>query len=220
MSASNIRNLSTKKPHKKTTIEYSEQCFPGIYGTLQFYDTLTPDEQMGALKAFIYAQISRYTLYHGCIGERHSFLLLTTTKVVDCLTQTCLPYLNIRGIHSAKFYAISNYRSLMSVDLYIEKFLPDFLRVLSSEKYKNNYPMMKLSQMFDIMLKPLFDESQKRICTIKNRSVINFTQSYRNMFATRTELLSTHGRVPWDVHSENTSTALSSTLKGSKINPI
>lgn len=95
---------------------------------LQYNWSINDDITCGALLVAIVQQPGSFR----CCGinEISSMRLLRTITTPASLKKMKLTFLLFRGIHSATFCAVSNNRIMITIDLYIKRFLPVFVRKL------------------------------------------------------------------------------------------
>lgn len=142
----------------------------------------------GALKAVIFSYGARSGLSRGTITEAASLSLMNRSNVRAWFCRTGGNELTFNSLHSAMFSNISNNRSLVSVDLYINHMLPAFANTLR-RLAKSRSETYSLRMLHEAIILPLFQLRCPKKCDNGGFILADFTAANRGYFCKRFESL-------------------------------
>lgn len=138
----------------------------------------------GALKSSIFGYTSKSINFRGFISLSVSLNLLVKCKVRSWFCQCGGDMLDFDGLHGELFLRLSQNRSHMSVDLYIDQMLPKLTKILH-QTAKSNCETFTVRMLQEAILLPMFQLHNKYECGQSNYIVLDFTMSNRGYFAKR-----------------------------------
>ncbi|VDP81085.1 unnamed protein product [Echinostoma caproni] len=140
----------------------------------------------GALKASIFDHTASRGMHSGTIDDLASQTLFAARNVVPWLRGHGLSAQKFRGIHTTTFYTIANGRAKMSVDLYIEQFIP---RLAQSLKCAIDIPGLSRDFIEEAIIFPLFQYTPKVVCQPRTKMLNDFASVKREFFSQRAFLI-------------------------------
>lgn len=143
------------------------------------HETTDPEMVKGALKGIILDYSTQAGLPAGNIGERTSLMILAQSKVTTWLKDLGLSQVVFNGLHNSTFYVVSSGRMRMSVDLYIDRFLPTLAKTLRDE---TNNMQIRAIILTEAILLPLFQIRRSRRCLPGGKLLVDFASINRGFF--------------------------------------
>lgn len=155
-------------------------CFRRIYST--------KDKEFlrGGLKGIIMNHCTRYGLHSGTISEGASYQLLVFAKLSDWCKENGMPAVVFSGIHSSTFHILSSHRLRMTVDLYIDHFLPALAKRLREE---TGIPEVQSQMLYEAIVFPMFGRNLGKAILLRGNILVDFTSVNRGYFSKRFEAL-------------------------------
>ncbi|VDP81086.1 unnamed protein product [Echinostoma caproni] len=126
---------------------------------------------------------TRLGFYAGTISERASYVLLSSSRLVRWFKEKGIPCVVFSGLHGALFYAVSTFRLRMSIDLYIERFLPLLVEELRKECGDNH---IQIEVIYDAIILPMFETLQPSASSLRGNILVDFTSVNRGFFSKHT----------------------------------
>ncbi|OON18381.1 hypothetical protein X801_05764 [Opisthorchis viverrini] len=139
----------------------------------------------GALKGMIFDFSTHSGRSSGIINERTSLLILVAVNVASYLKDHGLPFIVFAGIHSSTFFAVSSARFRMSVDLYIDRFIPELAKALSTE---TKDPRITVDLLVQAIILPFFQKRRSTSCLPRGKLMVDFTSAHRGFFTQPTAM--------------------------------
>ncbi|KAF5397445.1 hypothetical protein PHET_09492 [Paragonimus heterotremus] len=136
----------------------------------------------GALKSAIFNHTSEAGLFCGTIGERTSFKMLKDSNFVDWLRSKNYPPIVFHSLHSQTFNDVSSGRIRMTVDLYIDQFLP---RLAAALRRDTRLVKIDTGMIVEALLLPVFQIEKTNACKSATRILVDFTSVNRGFFVRR-----------------------------------
>ncbi|KER31161.1 hypothetical protein T265_02600 [Opisthorchis viverrini] len=96
-----------------------------------------------------------------------------------------LPFIVFAGIHSSTFFAVSSARFRMSVDLYIDRFIPELAKALSTE---TKDPRITVDLLVQAIILPFFQKRRSTSCLPRGKLMVDFTSAHRGFFTQPTAM--------------------------------
>ncbi|TGZ60446.1 hypothetical protein CRM22_008521 [Opisthorchis felineus] len=150
----------------------------------------------GALKGMIFYFSTPSGRFAGIINERTSLLILVAVNVASYLKDSGLPFIVFAGIHSSTFFAVSSARLRMSVDLYIDRFIPELAKALSTE---TKDPKITVDLLVQAIILPFFRKRRSTSCLARGKLLVDFTSAHRGFFTQQAALFEeSDSRLPKD----------------------
>ncbi|KAG5448503.1 hypothetical protein CSKR_101946 [Clonorchis sinensis] len=137
----------------------------------------------GALKGTIFDFSTHSGRSSSIINERTSLLILVAVNVASYLKDNGLPFIVFAGIHSSTFFAVSSARFRMSVDLYIDRFIPELADALSTE---TKDPKITVDLLVQAIILPFFQKRRSAVCLPRGKLMVDFTSAHRRFFTQQT----------------------------------
>ncbi|KAG5448505.1 hypothetical protein CSKR_101948 [Clonorchis sinensis] len=134
----------------------------------------------GALKALIFCYTGAAGRFCGTIGEKTSLRMLRESKFIDWLKAKKVSPLMFGGLHTQTFHSVSNDRRQITVDLYIDHFIPRLAIALSNHA---QLPELTAETIEEILVLPIFYDPQSEAHVAPSSVVIDFITVNRGFFA-------------------------------------
>ncbi|GAA52518.1 hypothetical protein CLF_108247 [Clonorchis sinensis] len=116
-------------------------------------------------------------------GQTYSYALSAWVNVASYLKDNGLPFIVFAGIHSSTFFAVSSARFRMSVDLYIDRFIPELADALSTE---TKDPKITVDLLVQAIILPFFQKRRSAVCLPRGKLMVDFTSAHRRFFTQQT----------------------------------
>ncbi|KAF6769457.1 hypothetical protein AHF37_12670 [Paragonimus kellicotti] len=148
----------------------------------KFHHTSCNSTLKGALKSVIFNHTSEAGLFCGTIGERTSFKILKDSNFVEWLRSKNYPPIVFHSLHSQTFNDVSSGRIRMTVDLYIDQFLP---RLAAALRRDTHLVRIDTGMIVEALLLPVFQIDKTNVCKSAARILVDFTSVNRGFFIRR-----------------------------------
>ncbi|KAA0193342.1 hypothetical protein FBUS_00312 [Fasciolopsis buskii] len=136
----------------------------------------------GALKSAIFGHTSMKGLSSGTITDFTSQTLLASRLVVSWLREQGISPMIFRGVHTQTFFSVSSGRQQMSVDMYIDHFIPKLVHNLGCVA---QVPGLCKEFITQAIIFPLFQTKTTNRCPETSKIITEFTSANRGFFAKR-----------------------------------
>ncbi|TGZ60447.1 hypothetical protein CRM22_008522 [Opisthorchis felineus] len=134
----------------------------------------------GALKTMIFCYTGAAGMFCGTIGERTSLRMLKDSKFIDWLkTKNVSPFM-FGGLHTQTFHSVSNDRRQITVDLYIDHFIP---RLAIALRNHAQIPELTAKTIEEILVLPVFYDTPSKNHVASSSVVVDFVTVNRDLFA-------------------------------------
>ncbi|OON18382.1 hypothetical protein X801_05765 [Opisthorchis viverrini] len=134
----------------------------------------------GALKSIIFCYTGAAGRFCGTIGEKTSLKMLRESKFIDWLKAKNVSPLVFGGVHTQIFHSVSNDRRQITVDLYIDHFIPRL--AIALRKYAQ-IPELTAKTIEEILVLPVFYSTSSEVNVAPSSVVIDFVTVNRGLFA-------------------------------------
>ncbi|KAA0193341.1 hypothetical protein FBUS_00311 [Fasciolopsis buskii] len=132
-----------------------------------------------ALKSLLFSHFHHSRENVGFLTERQSLLVLTSSGLSDACADHGLSYIYFRSIHTLVFSPLAAGRLRISIDCYVDFFLPRFSMELSKTMKSDKF---NLKGVLSLLLNQMVESSKADFCGLRDKLVVTCIMANRQLF--------------------------------------